>query len=153
MFSFHFEGALPFGFTTRKRFFCGKPEVKQVLYAKLLESPLLLYPRCIVLFCIDETIICKKALFLVLKRTHYWSLRDLWEGYRKGFVSRIYTPTSHAALNNITIENCASVDRVNWSFKSHVMPVAKVSQGGCRLGVVFLFQGEKHCGRASEGLT
>lgn len=114
-----------------------------------------LFPHCAVLFCIDEMIIYtkKRALFLVLKRTHYWSLRDFWEGLRKGFVFRIYTPSSCAALNNVTIESCASVGLVSSSFKLHTMPVAKVSQGGCRLGVEFLFQGEKHCRRASEGLA
>lgn len=38
------------------------------------------------------------ALFWVLKRTHNLLLRDLWEGCRKKFVFRIYTPSSLARL-------------------------------------------------------
>lgn len=115
VFSFHFVGTLPLGFTTWKHFLCGLPEVTQVLYAKL-ELYLLSHQRCVVLHWWKDNLwkkVIEHVLFLVLKATHYWSLRDLWEGYRKGFVFRIYTLSSHAGLNNITIENCASVGCVS----------------------------------------
>lgn len=65
----------------------------------------------------------------------------------------IFTSSRRAALNNITIESCASVGLVGSSFKSRMMPVAKVSTGWLQSGSrVSVSPRKKHRKRTLEGL-
>lgn len=149
MFSFHSEGTLPLGFfTTWKHFLCVHPEVKQVLYAKLWEMPL--YPCCIVLHWWNDKF--KKSTIFFFKGP----IIDSWGicGRDTGRNFRIYTPSSHARLEQYhNRELCVREWATLAEALRHRMLVANVSQGGYSLGVMFLFYGEKHCRRASEGLA